>query len=109
MLILLSGFGTKKQSFRSVLRPEPLATVGIVTTALITGCVHLLVPKVPALYALLVPFCFNRRCSGFPSSRAKNGFQTQDSHRTGIVANDPMAIVLTLFVIGLILLHRAEF
>ena len=106
-ILFIGGFGTKKQSFRSVLRPVSLlATVGIVTTALITGFVfHLLVPKVPFLYALLLGSILASTDAAAVFSILK-GKNVEPKLRTltelESVANDPMAIVLTLFVIGLI-------
>ena len=105
-VLFIGGFGTKKQAFKPVLRPVVLlATAGVVTTAIITGVMFHLLTGWPFLSSLLLGSIISSTDAAamyaiFRSRPIEP--KTRTLLELESVANDPMAIVLTLFVINLI-------
>ncbi|PKN76090.1 MAG: potassium/proton antiporter [Candidatus Cloacimonetes bacterium HGW-Cloacimonetes-2] len=102
-ILFIGGFGTKKHAFRAVIKPVSLlATVGILLTAMITGWVFHLISGWPLINCLLIGSILASTDAAAVFSVLKN--RQLDSRIKSItelesVANDPMAIVLTMFVI----------
>lgn len=105
-ILFIGGFGTKHQHFRLVLKPVLLmATLGIVMTALITGFLFHLISGWPWLMALLVGSIVSSTDAAavfsiFKGRPIDNKIRTLTELES--VSNDPMAVILTMFVIGLI-------
>lgn len=106
-ILFIGGFGTKKQSFKPVLKPvSMLATLGIISTALVTGTVFHLITGWPFLRALLLGSIISSTDAAAVYSIFRSRpieAKTRTLIELESVANDPMAIVLTLFVINLIM------
>ena len=106
VVLFIGGFGTRKQSFGAVVRPVMfLATLGVVSTALITGLVFHWVAGWSFLQALLLGSIISSTDAAAVFSILKEK-PLKRNLRSLIelesVANDPMAVVLTLFVISLL-------
>ncbi len=111
-ILFIGGFGTRKQSFRSVWKPVAiLATAGIVVTALITGYVFHLISGWALLSSLLLGSILSSTDAAAVFSILKNK-QMEPKIRTltelESVMNDPMAIVLTMFIIDLLIGREAK-
>lgn len=106
-ILFIGGFGTKKQAFKPVMKPVMLlATVGVVTTAIITGIVFHLITGWPFLRALLLGSIISSTDAAAMYAIFRNRpieTKTRTVLELESVANDPMAIVLTTFVISLIM------
>ncbi len=104
-VLFIGGFGTKKQTFKPVLRPVVLlATAGVVTTALITGIVFHLLTDWSFLRSLLLGSIISSTDAAAMYAIFRNRpieAKTRTVLELESVANDPMAIVLTTFVISL--------
>lgn len=105
-ILFIGGFGTKQQHFRPVLKPVILmATLGIIITALITGYLFHLVTGWPWLMALLLGAIISSTDAAavfsiFKGRPIENRLRTLTELES--VSNDPMAVVLTMFVISLL-------
>lgn len=106
-ILFIGGFGTKKETFKPVLKPVMLlATVGVVTTAIITGIMFHLITGWPFLLALLLGSIISSTDAAAMYAIFRNRpieTKTRTVLELESVANDPMAIVLTTFVISLIM------
>lgn len=106
-VLFIGGFGTKMQTFKPVLRPVVLlATVGVVTTAIITGVVYHLITGASFLYALLLGSIISSTDAAAMYAIFRSRpieAKTRTLLELESVANDPMAIVLTTFVISLMM------
>lgn len=105
-ILFIGGFGTRKQSFRLVLRPVSLlATLGILVTALITGSLFHLITGWDWMSSMLIGSILSSTDAAAVFSILRNRpVEPRVKVLTELesVANDPMAIVLTMFFIGLI-------
>ena len=105
-ILFIGGFGTKQQHFRLVLKPVLLmATLGIVMTAVVTGYLFHLITGWSLLKSLLVGSIISSTDAAavfsiFKGRPIENHLRTLTELES--VTNDPMAVVLTMFVIDLI-------
>lgn len=106
LILFIGGFSTKLAHFKLVMRPVALlATVGVILTALITALIFHWVVGWEFLTAMLI-------CSIISSTDAAAVFsilkgkslekRIKTLSELESVSNDPMAVVLTLFIISLI-------
>ena len=105
-ILFIGGFSTKKQHFRQVFKPVVLmSTVGVVLTALVTGILFHLITGWPILRALLVGSIISSTDAAavyaiFKGHSVDNKVRTLTELES--VSNDPMAVVLTTFMVGLV-------
>jgi cell volume regulation protein A len=105
-ILFIGGFSTKKQHFRQVFKPVVLmSTVGVVLTALVTGTLFHLITGWPFLRALLVGSIISSTDAAavyaiFKGHSVDNKVRTLTELES--VSNDPMAVVLTTFMVGLV-------
>ncbi len=104
-ILFIGGFGTNQKHFRLVLKPVLLmSTLGIVLTALLTGYIFHLLTGWPFLRSLLVGSIISSTDAAavfsiFKGRPIENKIRTLTELES--VTNDPMAVVLTMFVINL--------
>ncbi|HPV15080.1 MAG TPA: potassium/proton antiporter [Candidatus Cloacimonadota bacterium] len=106
-ILFIGGFGTNKETFKPVLKPVMLlATVGVVTTAIITGFIFHLITGWDFLNSLLLGSIISSTDAAAMYAIFRNRpieAKTRTVLELESVANDPMAIVLTTFVISLVM------
>lgn len=103
-ILFIGGFGTKHQHFRLVLKPVMLmSTLGILFTAALTGYLFHLVTGWPLLKAMLLGSIISSTDAAavfsiFKGRAIENRIRTLTEMES--VSNDPMAVVLTMFMIA---------
>lgn len=104
-ILFIGGFGTKKQNLKLVFKPVSLlATIGIILTAGITGTVFHLLTGWSLLTSLLIGSILSSTDAAAVFSILKNRpieHKVKTLTEMESVANDPMAIVLTMFIINM--------
>jgi len=111
-ILFIGGFSTKKQHFRQVFKPVLLmSTVGVILTALVTGLLFHLITGWPFLRALLVGSIISSTDAAavyaiFKGHSVDNKVRTLTELES--VSNDPMAVVLTTFMVSLVAGYEAS-
>ena len=105
-ILFIGGFSTKKDDLMSVIKPVSLlATVGVAMTAIITAYLFYLITDWPFYITLLIGAIISSTDATAVFSILKNQ-PLQQNVKTVTemesVLNDPMAIVLTTFVLSLL-------
>jgi cell volume regulation protein A len=105
-ILFIGGFSTKKEDLKSVIKPVSLlATIGVALTAVITAYLFYLITGWPLYISLLLGAIISSTDATAVFSILKNQqLQTKVKTVTEMesVLNDPMAIVLTTFVLSLL-------
>lgn len=111
-ILFIGGFGTKQQHFKLVLKPVLLmATLGILMTAGISGYLFHLITGWPLLRSFLIGSIVSSTDAAavfsiFKGRPIENRLKTLTELES--VTNDPMAVVLTMFVINLMVGQQAS-
>lgn len=104
-ILFIGGFGTKKQNLRQVLKPVALlASVGILMTAAITGLSFSLITGYSIMGSMLIGSILSSTDAAAVFSILKNKaveHKVKTLTEMESAANDPMAIVLTMFILSL--------
>jgi cell volume regulation protein A len=105
-ILFTGGFSTKKSNLNSVLTPVSLlATLGVALTAIITALLFYQISGWPFYYALLLGSILSSTDATAVFSILKNKsvqYHVKSVTEMESVLNDPMAIVLTMFVLNLL-------
>ena len=105
-IIFDGGFQTKRRAFKSVMGPAvTLATVGVLATALVLGCLIHLLTRLPLAYSLLMGSIISSTDAAavlMITRQSPIKERVSTTLEVESAANDPMAILLTVAFVDLL-------